>query len=179
MHPFIATLLFVLSPTVLAHEACWQLAAKETDTTVPLLQAIAWTESSMNPLAVNTSHQYVTGTRDIGLLGVNTAPNVLRKLGVSESDLFDPCINVRTGARILKERFAGFGATWEAVGAYCVSCTRLQGDACRKARMAYAWRVYRAMNRQSGARRPGNAPHSPAVKSSSASDPSIQFVSLR
>lgn len=178
MYLFIALLLLVCAPAAHAGEACWELAAKETGVTVELLRGIAGVESSMRPTAVNASHQHITGTRDIGLVGVNSAPKVLRRLGVTEADLFDPCTNLRTGARILREKFERYGATWEAVGAYCVSCTRLKGEACRNARSAYAWRVFRAMHRSPRDKRAHPAPdiHRPIP---AATEPSVQFVSLR
>lgn len=171
-------MLVLSAPAALASNACWERAAIESGTTVQLLQAIARTESSMNPKAVNATHVHITGTRDIGLTGVNTAPKVLRRLGVSETDLFDPCTNVRAGARILKEKFERHGTTWEAVGAYNASCTRLKGRACQRARAAYAWRVYRAM-RQPG--RDAGAVHTrPAPRMAAKSaEPPVLFVSLR
>jgi soluble lytic murein transglycosylase-like protein len=176
MRNLFAILFIAATPVALASGACWERAALESGTTVELLQAIAWVESSMKSQAVNSSHLRTTGTRDIGLLGVNTAPNVLRQFGLSESELFDPCTNVRTGSRILKEKFDRFGMTWEAVGAYNASCTRLKGLACRNARTRYAWRVYRAMHRPNGTvTGPQRMTRQPAVAAESA----IQLVSLR
>ena len=146
MYAALALFLMLLASHCQSAEACWELAASEGGISIELLRAIARTESSMNPRAVNASHEHITGTRDVGLVGINTAPAVLRRLSVSESDLYDPCMNLRIGARILREKMQRHGATWEAVGAYCVSCTRLKGDACQTARAAYAWRVYRAMH---------------------------------
>jgi len=175
MRNLFAILFVAATPVVQASGVCWERAALESGTSVELLQAIAWVESSMQPHAVNSSHLKTTGTRDIGLVGVNTAPNVLRQFGLSESELFDPCTNVRTGARILKEKFDRFGTTWEAVGAYNASCTRLKGQACRNARTTYAWRVYRAMHRPNGtATGPQRMTSQPAVAEESA----IQLVSL-
>jgi soluble lytic murein transglycosylase-like protein len=169
-------LIVTASPMTVASGTCWERAAAESGTTVELLQAIAWVESSMQPQAVNSSHLRTTGTRDIGLVGVNTAPDVLRRLGVSEADLFDSCTNVRAGARILKEKFVRHGMTWEAVGAYNASCTRLKGQACQNARTTYAWRVYHAMHRPNGAATGRQRMERQAV---GATDPAIQFVSLR
>ena len=169
-------LIVTASPMALASGTCWDRAAAEGGTTVELLQAIAWVESSMRPQAVNSSHLQTTGTRDIGLVGVNTAPDVLRRLGVSEADLFDSCTNVRAGARILKEKFVRYGMTWEAVGAYNASCTRLKGQACQNARTTYAWRVYRAMHRPNG---PTAGRQRMERQSLEATASAIQIVSLR
>lgn len=146
MHYLAAIAFFAIAPSSLAAPPCWQRAADESRVDVTLLRGIASAESSLRTDALNTSHEHITGTRDVGLAGVNNAPAVLKRLGVSESDLFDPCINLRTGARILREKFDRYGVTWEAVGAYNASCTRLKGDACTRARTAYAWRVYHAMH---------------------------------
>ncbi|AXA91334.1 lytic transglycosylase domain-containing protein [Massilia sp. YMA4] len=174
-------LALLLAPVALhAHASapCWHLAAIEGGVTVELLQAIAWTESSMNPSAVNDTHRHKTGTRDIGLVGINTAPRVLRNLGVSESDLFDACINLRAGARILREKIARHGMTWEAVGAYCVSCTRLKGDECRAARAAYAWRVYRAMGKHANAGGPRHIASTARARANTIESPA-SIMSLR
>jgi soluble lytic murein transglycosylase-like protein len=171
------SLLLSTMPLALASEACWEHAAAESGTSVALLQAIARTESSMRPYAVNASHEHVTGTRDIGLVGINTEPRVLKRLGVSEADLFDPCINLRAGARILKEKFSRFGKTWEAVGAYNAACTRLKGNACQAARKAYAWRVYRAMHPALRGKQKGTA--HPLQQATLPTEQTIQFVSLR
>lgn len=176
MRNLFAILFIAATPVALASGVCWERAALESGTSVELLQAIAWVESSMQPQAVNSSHLKTTGTRDIGLVGINTAPNVLRQFGLSESELFDPCTNVRIGARILRERFDRLGMTWEAIGAYNASCTRLKGQACQNARTTYAWRVYRAMHRPNGA---ATGRQRMTRKAAWPAEPAIQFVSLR
>ncbi|GJI98187.1 hypothetical protein RugamoR57_49050 [Duganella caerulea] len=177
MRLLFALFLIVSSPATLASDACWQQAALESGTTIELLQAIAWTESSMQSHAVNVAHERVTGTRDVGLVGVNTAPGVLLRLGLSEADLLDPCTNLRAGARILREKFDRYGVTWEAVGAYNASCTRLKGPACQAARTAYAWRVYRAMH---GRRRVSEQGRGSRLRPDGVPfEPITQFVSLQ
>lgn len=177
MRILLATLLVSSAPGALASGACWERAAAETGTSIQLLQAIAWAESSMRPQAVNISHQNVTGTRDVGLVGVNTESRMLRRLGLTEAELLDPCTNLRAGARILREKFDRYGTTWEAVGAYNASCTTLKGAACQAARTAYAWRVYRAMLVvRSHAERSGDQLHRQANRPA---EPAVQFVSLR
>jgi len=177
MRILLATLLISSAPVALASHACWERAATETGTSIELLQAIAWTESSMRPHVVNLSHLNITGTRDVGLVGVNTEPRMLRRLGLTEADLLDPCTNLRAGARILREKFDRYGTTWEAVGAYNASCTRLKGAACEAARTAYAWRVYRAMHMvRNRTGRSGDQLHRQANRFA---EPTVQFVSLQ
>jgi hypothetical protein len=135
--------LLVLIPGLAS--ACWEQAAKKHNVSTVLLQAIAETESGMNPSAVNKSHIHRTGTVDIGYMQVNSNPRMLRNLGVSEKALFDPCTNIDAGARILAEKIARHGNTWEAVGAYNASCATLTMEQCLRVRMRYAWRVYRSL----------------------------------
>lgn len=125
-------------------QACWREAAQAWGVSADLLYAIARVESNLSPQAVNRSHLQRTGSYDIGLMQINSRhlPRLARH-GIQESDLFDPCTNMQVGAWILAHNIAQWGNSWEAVGAYNAACTRLQGAECRRARSAYAWRVYR------------------------------------
>ncbi|MES2260639.1 MAG: lytic transglycosylase domain-containing protein [Pseudomonadota bacterium] len=128
--------------------ACWEQAAAKHKIPVVWLQAIADVESGQNPSAVNGSHRHRTGTVDIGIMQINSSAPVLRNLGVTEKDLFDPCINIDAGARILAEKVARYGATWNAIGAYNASCVTMTLEQCLRVRMRYAWRFYRALVRR-------------------------------
>jgi soluble lytic murein transglycosylase-like protein len=126
--------------------ACWDEAARAYGVDPWLLYGIAQVESALDPHALNTRHLQRTGSYDIGLMQINSRnlPSLAVE-GISPEHLWDTCTSIHVGARILREKMGRHGNTWEAVGAYNASCTRLKGAACRKARMDYAWKVYRAI----------------------------------
>jgi soluble lytic murein transglycosylase-like protein len=128
--------------------ACWDAAAQVYGVDPWLLYGIAKVESSLDPHALNLSHLQRTGSYDIGLMQINSRNlRALAGFGIAPEHLWDSCTSIHAGARILREKIDRHGDSWEAVGAYNASCTRLKGAACRKARMDYAWKVYRAIGR--------------------------------
>lgn len=130
--------------------ACWEEAGRAYGVDPWLLYAIAHVESGMNPYAVNASHKGKTGSVDIGLMQINSRNlRALAAEGYAPGSVWDPCVNIHMGARILRENFDRYGTSWEAVGAYNASCSSLKGEACRKARVSYAWKVYRSLLRVS------------------------------
>ena len=126
--------------------ACWSDAERLYGVSSHLLYAVARAESDLQPRAVNLTHRARTGTYDIGLMQINSShlPK-LASFGISESDLFEPCTNIKVGAWLLADLFARRGVSWDAVGAYNAACTQLQGADCVAARSRYAWRVYRRL----------------------------------
>ena len=49
-------------------------------------------------------------------------------LGISESDLLEPCTNIKVGAWLLADSFARRGVSWDAVGAYNAAMLALDGS---------------------------------------------------
>lgn len=125
-----------------AAHACWDAAGQQYGISPALLYSVAQAESSLNPRAINRTHVHITQTVDIGYMGINTNRAMLKNLGLSEEDLYNPCKNIHAGARILREKFQRFNVSWEAVGAYNASCAKLAPAQCQEARRRYAWRVY-------------------------------------
>ena len=138
-----------------AASACWAAAADRYGIPVELLQAVAQVESGLRPAAINRSHLQRTGSYDIGLMQVNSGHlRTLARYGITEAQLREPCTNVMVGAWLLAGQFARYGWSWEALGSYNAACTELKGADCVAARSAYAWRVYRHLQKH----RAGNAP---------------------
>lgn len=116
-----------------AAATCWEAAAERYGVNAYLLYAIARTESGLNPNAVNRNRN---GSYDVGLMQINSSwfPT-LRKYGINETQLLDPCISIHVGAWILAQNMQRMGNSWEAVGAYNASSPEL--------RLRYARKVYR------------------------------------
>jgi soluble lytic murein transglycosylase-like protein len=113
--------------------ACWEEAANRHHVNPYLLYAIAKTESSLNPLAVNRNKN---GSYDVGLMQINSVwfPT-LRRYGITEEQLYQPCVSIHVGAWILAQNMQRLGNSWNAVGAY--------NAASPARRELYAMKVYR------------------------------------
>ena len=103
--------------SALPARACWEEAAQKYGVNAYLLHAIAKTESSLNPLAVNRANG--DGTYDVGLMQINSSwlPK-LKSFGITEKDLYQPCVSIEVAAWILAHNIRQYGNTWAAVGAY-------------------------------------------------------------
>ena len=114
-------------------QACWDQAATRYGINPHLLVAIAKTESGLNPSAINRNKN---GSYDLGLMQINSLwfPT-LRRYGIDEQQLLEPCTSIHVGAWILAQNMRRLGNTWEAVGAYNASRSDL--------RMKYALKVYK------------------------------------
>jgi soluble lytic murein transglycosylase-like protein len=126
--------------------ACWDEAAQRYGVSSQLLYAVAKVESHLNPKALNLSHRQRTGSYDIGLMQINSSNlPALARHGITERDLYNPCISIHVGAWLLAQTFAKHGLSWDGVGAYNAACTQLKGQDCQRARNRYAWQVYRRL----------------------------------
>lgn len=128
-------------------ETCFATVGQASGVSPALLRAIARVESSLNPKALNASHQTRTGSYDIGLMQINS--RWLKKLGVygiTETALYDACTSIEVGAWILSDLFKRHGLNWEAVGAYNAACTQLNREQCKLARDAYIAKVRKALD---------------------------------
>ncbi len=113
--------------------ACWEQAAATYGVNPYLLYAIARTESGLNASALNRNKD---GSYDVGLMQINSRwLPTLRRYGITEQQLFDPCVSIQVGAWVLAQNVRRMGNSWEAVGAYNARDPRL--------RIKYALKVYR------------------------------------
>ncbi|WP_022846786.1 lytic transglycosylase domain-containing protein [Desulfurobacterium sp. TC5-1] len=127
-----------LSPSFSASMVCFGKAAEYYGLPASLLVAIAEVESGLNPGAVRLNRN---GSKDIGIMQINSSwIPVLKKYGIGEMDLYDPCTNVFVGAWILKQCFVRYGWTWKAVGCYH------SGDPDRQ--LKYARKVYKQIYKE-------------------------------
>jgi soluble lytic murein transglycosylase-like protein len=110
-----------MSPLVLltatAALNCWVASAEQYNLPPYLLSSIAMVESGFNPNARNCENS--NGTCDIGLMQINSSwlPQLVEQ-GITESDLYRPCISVQVGAWILAQEVERYGYSWQAIGSY-------------------------------------------------------------
>lgn len=128
-----------------AFDACFDHHAARMGLDGDLLRDIAMVESGMRPSAINGGHEARTGSRDLGLMQINSRwLPTLARYGISQADLHDPCTSIEVGAWILADLVKKNGNTWDAVGAYNAACTQLKGEDCVRARARYARKVWQA-----------------------------------
>jgi soluble lytic murein transglycosylase-like protein len=136
---FVAAALAALVPVHSARaepaplQRCIADAAQLFGHTEELLAAIVRQESSGKCASVNRAN--ADRSYDIGCMQINSSwlPVLQSRFGISEQDLFDPCINVNVGAWILAGEVRRHGNTWRAVGAYNAKT--------ESKRISYAWKV--------------------------------------
>lgn len=122
------------------YEACFMGASQRHGVNHNILKAIAYTESTMNPRAVNRN---TNGTYDMGIMQINSQwLTTLQRYRIREEQLWRACENIYIGAWILSMNVRQYGYNWEAVGAYNVGCRKLSRQECRARRSRYESRVY-------------------------------------
>lgn len=111
-----AAALLCLALTPGAACACWEQAGARYNINPHLLYAIAKTESGLNAAAINLNKN---GSYDLGMMQINSSwfP-ALRRFGIDERQLLDPCTSIEVGAWILAQNMRRLGNSWDAVGAY-------------------------------------------------------------
>jgi len=125
---------------------CWLAAATAYDVPPGLLLAIVQVESAYH---VDALAYAPNGTYSVGLMQINSSwfPQ-LRRVGIDEKHLFEPCANVSVGAWILSQGIARYGPTWEAIGAYYAGPYDTQSSAWKRPLYRqYAWKVLKAWKR--------------------------------
>ena len=124
---------------VAAEANCWTQAGQRYGVDPALLVAIAKTESSLNPLALNRNRGARGESLDIGLMQINSQwwPTLAR-FGIEPEHLWDACTSIHVGAWILANNLAR-ADLWTAVGAYNAGWKPERSTR----RNEYAWRVYR------------------------------------
>jgi len=135
MTRYLPLLLLLLFFPGAAYPFCFDQAGAAYGISPTLLRGIAGVESGMNPAATNRNSN---GSTDFGLMQINSS--WLKTLGLSSEELLrNPCQNVKTGARILKDCLDRYGNSWEAIGCYNASG--------RDKRAKYSWKVYRELQK--------------------------------
>lgn len=131
---------FFMGNVVSANENnCFVLAGEKYGVDPMILYAIADKESGLNPLAVNSKNR--DKSKDFGLMQINEFwLKELKKYGIYEKDLFDPCISIHVGAWVLSQSIQIFGNNWEAVGAYNAGTAKTEEK--KKLRKKYAQEIY-------------------------------------
>jgi len=99
-----------------AFDPIFEKAGRDFGIEPSLLKRIATIESSLNPNAINRNKN---GTVDIGLMQINTIHlKRLSKIGVTESLLHDPEVNIYVAALLLSSHIRKGGYNLETIGRY-------------------------------------------------------------
>lgn len=80
------------------------------------------------------------GSYDIGCMGINSSwlPLLEKKFGITEGDLYQPCLNIHVGTWVYARNIRQLGDTWQAVGAF--------NARSEPKRIDYAWKIYRHLD---------------------------------
>ncbi len=133
-----ALVLLISFKTFSSESYCFEEAGERYDINPYLLFTIAQVESNLNPQAVNRNKN---GTYDIGLMQINSRwLKVLKKWGIKEKDLFNPCQNVFVGAWVLRQCINKYGNTWRSIDCYN------KGSKAKES-SKYVWKIYNEYNK--------------------------------
>lgn len=124
-------------------ERCINYSAQRYQISPWIIKSIIKVESNWNVRAFNRNKN---GSYDVGIMQINSSwfPK-LRKYGIYEQHLWDPCVNIEVGTWILAQCIYKYGYRWEAVGCYHSS------NYSRKTRYAYKiYKVYKEMVKAAG-----------------------------
>jgi len=92
-------------------------AGKHYDVNPALLYAVAKTESSLNPKAVNCANK--NQSCDYGIMQINSIHlPILSKYNIFKKDLFEPRTNIFIGAYVLKNCINKHGENYKALNCY-------------------------------------------------------------
>lgn len=153
---FCSCLPFFLCQPSMVMAFCFDDAAQQHGLSPLLLRSIAMVESGCRPAAV---HVNSNGSTDLGMMQVNSS--WVGKLGLDTARLLrDPCYNVMTGARILRQCVDRYGYTWEAVGCY--------NAFSRDKRVDYSWKILRALK--------GGSPDSSGIPTAGVAKAAVKTV---
>ncbi len=135
------------------YEECFNLASKKYGVSKEILKAIAFTESKMQPYAVNVNGKgYVFSdlrkaffflknnlekNPDIGIMQINY--KWFRVLHIPFWYGLDPCYSIMLGAYILRRKIDKYGDNWFGIAAY--------HSVSKRSNILYAWRLYRNLKK--------------------------------
>ncbi|KLV03564.1 hypothetical protein ABT56_18885 [Photobacterium aquae] len=131
----------VLSKPIFAKNTyynCFNNAGEKYNINIDILMAVAYTESSFDPHAINCSNR--DESCDYGLMQINSWwLNELKQYDLDIDDLLKPCLNIHIGAWILASNFQSFGYSWDTIGKYNVG--NKSSKAAIDAKMKYIKKV--------------------------------------
>ena len=139
--------ILVLAPS--AHAGfCFKEAADIYAVPENVLRAIAKQESNYRAEAINRNKD---GSTDIGVMQINSRwLGDLAAYGIGDTELREPCTNIKVGAWVLSKNAQALGWNWNAIGAYNVGCKKLSKEECAARRNSYAWKIHHALKRVDG-----------------------------
>jgi hypothetical protein len=118
------------------YKECFESAGRLYKISPRFLASVASVESSLNPKAVS-------GSDAIGLMQIRW-PTTALELGIGSRDqLFDPCSNIKAGAKYLNQLVSRFGSRMLALAAYHIGPTEVSAvEAIPKSTLNYIEKIY-------------------------------------